>query len=221
MKKYLTVFLLLIVGVSNAQEFNYGIKVSAGSSFYSFEELSYVNTETQTVLLISPYQQNFAYNLGGMALYEFENTRLSLRGALQYTNYSAEVNILDGFDNSSKTILETSHRIDIPISVVLRLKTFRLFAGFGYVFDVARSDRVADYINDQYADESQVPFTVTSNQQNYFTYHAGLGFRWNKTTLDVVWESAFTEDLSGEAGDSYNFAPNPSTVMLSLGFLFK
>ena len=150
-----------------------------------------------------------------------KNIPLSLRGAFQYTNYKAEVNILDGFDNSSKTILETSHRIDIPVSAVLRLKSFRLFGGFSYVFDVARSGRVADYINKQYADAAQVPFTVTSNQQNYFTYHAGFGFRWNKTTLDVVWESAFSEDLSGEAGESYNFAPNPSTVMLSLGFLFK
>lgn len=219
--KKLFLLLLLVGGLSaQSQSFQYGIKAGLGTSYYDFEDLTYINASTLTVLYISPYSSNVGWNIGATGIYSFENLPFSVRLALQYTGSGGQVNILDGFSNSSTTIKEYSSRVDVPLTITWNYKRFRVLGGVGYAFDVDRSESVANHINNRYADSGSIPFVVTSEQNNYMTYHLGLGLMYDKFSVDVVWDNPFDQVMEGTDGVTYNFGPNAKLVTVNFGFYF-
>ena len=224
MKLRFTLFYtLLFVLVTHAQDFNVGIKVGAGSSQYTFDEILYVNVSTATVLQVRPVGSVFAYNVGTYGRYNLGNIPLGVRLGLQYTNAGGKVEVYEQANNTNIHINEHNHRIDIPLQLTYNLKSFRVLGGVSYVLDIGRSTEVVDYLTTNFVDTDRFNFTVGSAQQNYWTYHFGIGVEVDNWALDLLFENSMSEDLTGSSAEAhFNFGPNPRMFSINYTyFLFR
>jgi hypothetical protein len=220
MKKTILFLALIASALVYSQDFNVAIKVGAGSSDYDFDDLEYVNPETNTAVRIRDIGSIFSYNIGGYARYNFGVLPLGVRLGLQYTNLGGKVEVFEHATNFNRHITERNHRLDIPLTLTGNIKWFRVLAGVTYAIDIGRSQEVRNYLDDTFVQTGRFDFVVNSPSQNYWTYSLGLGADFNTWAIDILWEDPLSQDISGsrEAG-VFNFGPNAKQVTINLSFL--
>ncbi len=212
MKKlfFLTITALFLFTASNAQIFQYGLKLGLNSSTISMDDVTNITTGTEIYDLVTGDAVT-GYQAGIM-------TRINI--AFLFVQPEVYFNAAGGvvqqvFDDGTSAMLDVKfNRIDIPLLVGVKLGPARINAG-------PVGTAVISSTNELIALASGGAESLSNN----FTwgFQAGIGVDlFKKLAIDVRYEgtlSRFGESLE-IAGTSYPLDARPASWIFSVGYWF-
>ncbi len=205
MKKFIVILVVIMFSVkANYAQGELGVKV--GVSSYDFSGKNLINKEE---LRLSIYNASYGFEFGMYG--RIGILGLNVQPELTFRSNTVNYHLQD-FSNVStidKITSATYNRIDVPVLLMANAAFFKFYLGPVGQYEF-------DYIKSLLSKQKK----TSIENKFYIGYQLGLGISLNGLTLDLRYESNFSDytDSFQLGGKQYNVSNRPSRYILSLWF---